>query len=202
MQILFFLKEVLRIGIILLISVPVGALLCVVHFLWISIGVNYKTLFAGKGTFEAVVRFIYDDVTLEDEQDPCDIPTTFLEKLKRGMKYGLSYFSLGTYNYLIYIILMLYSLRVLLSHLGVINGNGTQMVVQIVNILMLFLTAIVLFINVRTYTNTGMTDIFRLIVKPPVVEFVQSMMNVSKVIGGTFLVLIVAVFGTVLSMML
>jgi len=202
MQILFFLKEVLRIGIILLISVPVGALLCVVHFLWISIGVNYKTLFAGKGTFEAVVRFIYDDVMLEDEQDPCDIPTTFMEKLKRGMKYGLSYFSLGTYNYLIYIILMLYSLHVLLSHLGVINGNGSQMVVQIVNILMLFFTAIVLFINVRTYMKTGMTDIFRLIVKPPVVEFVQSMMGISKVIGGTFLVLILMVFGTVLSMML
>jgi len=29
------------------------------------------------------------------------------------------------------------------------------------------------------------------------VEFVQSMMNVSKVIGGTFLVLILMVFGTV-----
>jgi len=196
------LKEVMRIGIILVISVPVGVLLCVLHFLWISVWVNYKTLFAGKGIFESVVRFIYDDVTLEDEIDPCNIPTTFLEKLKQTMKYGLSYFALGTYNYLIYIIVILYSIHVLITHLGVINGNGSQMVIQTVNILILFLMVILLFINVRGYMNTGMTDIFRLIVKPPIVELTSSLLNTSKVIGGTFLVLILAVFTTILSMIL
>ena len=194
---LSFLKEVLRIIIIMMVAVPTGALLCIMYFLWVSIFSNFSKLFDGS-SFNNVVRFINSDIGKEGTTDPCNIPTTFWEKFKDGVKNWFLYLSMAAYNNLIYFIVIFYCIHVLTSHLGNINGDGAQMMIQILHIIILALTVLFFFIHIKSFGKTGVTDIFHTLVSPPADELAKSLLKTSEVIAGIISVVVLIITMTII----
>jgi len=123
-------KELFRIIIALVFSVPVGALLCVSYFLYLSLIFPLKNIVFKKDFVENIYNYIRSDGAFSNK-DPCNIPTTWIEKFSENMQNFFSYLCITIFNvipYLVPIIFAAYFIRIHL--LEEIDCSGTKTFLQ------------------------------------------------------------------------
>ena len=162
-------KEIFRLIIALAFSVPVAAMLCVSYFLYLSLIFPFYKIF--KDSFvEDIYNYIRSEGAFSD-RDPCNIPTTYWEKINDNILNFFSYLCIAIFNvlpYLVPIIFAAYFIRINL--LEGINCPGTSKFLQGINFLILALGILGLVLHFRGIlkASAGLgLNVFSILVTPP-----------------------------------
>jgi hypothetical protein len=112
-----FIKEIIRLIIIMMFAIPLGIILCLLYFFYVCI----TGFFESFNQLENIIRFIRIDIEELVNPDPCNVPKTFWDYLKNAFLY-LSAF---VYNNLIFLIIIFYCMFVLINDMS-LNGTLTM----------------------------------------------------------------------------
>jgi hypothetical protein len=182
-----FLKEVLRLIVILAVAVPLGTFLFIIYFFWTSIITGFSKIFSSD-LLNEIVRFIRSDSTYKG-RDPCDIPRTYFEQLWLDIKDGFTNLSMFMFSNLYYIKFILYSLSVLGAS-SYINNTQAQQGLMISHIIILGFTLFAWFSAIMKYRKVDTTGLRGLFIEPPDQIFIE-VFRYSMYTSGFFLLLIV-----------
>jgi len=136
-----FIKEIIRLIIIIVFAVPFGVTLCILYFFFIS-------LFSFIESFKElsnVINFIRSDIRDLLNPDPCNVPKTLWDYIKNTFLYLCSFI----YNNLIFIVIIIYCMYVLCSNIHLNNSLTTYL--QCMHIPFLLLSIIMLFMLIIKY---------------------------------------------------
>ena len=104
-----FIKEIIRLIIIIAVAIPLGLFLCFLYFFYISFFGSYESIIQLKD----INFFIRNDIEDLINPDPCNKPKSFWDYIKNT----LLYLSMSIYNYLFFIIIIIYCIYILSRNL-------------------------------------------------------------------------------------
>ena len=107
-----FIKEIVRFIVIIFIDIPLGVMLCISYFFFISFFSLSKILLSTEYN-NKIIEFIRSDVNDLLNSDPCNVQKTFWDYLKNILLYS----STIIYNYLIFIIIIVYCMYILFQNM-------------------------------------------------------------------------------------
>lgn len=148
------LKEILRVISIFTLGLPFGVILCVLYFLWVSIFVNFSYIFNVE-IRERIINFIRQDLIDVNKMGDCSMTTTIWEKIMDSVKNIFLYLSLFIFNYLPFIIIMVFSIYVLIDHILNIKGLGVINNIQKNITLLILIVCMQLYTVVKQYIQTA-----------------------------------------------
>lgn len=131
-----FLKEIIRLIIIIIFAVPFGVTLCILYFFFVC----FFSIFDSFNELSNIVDFIRSDVMDLLNPDPCNVPKTLWDYIKNSFLY----LSIFIYNNLIFIITIIYCMYILCSNIN-LNGSltaylqGFHIPFLLMSIIMLFM---------------------------------------------------------------
>ena len=194
---LLFIKEILRLAVIFLFSIPFGAMMCVAYVLYISIITNFVK-FSQKNVREGVVNYIRHSVVERKVREPqaagvLSNITGYTDDIKFKFTSILNYISIFFYNYFIFCLLILCSLYGL-AYTKIIDDVGLlQQMMQYFNLgLIVIVVAMVLYV-LRYYIQSGATDIPTLLIAVPFKSFMTILESTYYIIFAILLVFVVIV---------
>ena len=166
-----FIKELVRMIIALAISVPVGALLCISYFLYLSLVFPLFNIVFKKDFVQTIYNFIRSEGVFSGK-DPCDIPVSFWDKILDNVGNMFSYLCITIFNLLPYLVLILFSAYYIRIHLlDGMDCPGTSKFLQGINFTILGIGILGLvwhFREILTIITTGGTlTLFTILVVPP-----------------------------------
>jgi len=170
-------KEVLRLVIAMAVSVPFGALLFVIYFMYISLVFPFLKIIplSGNGFVQKIYNYIRQEGEFARSKDPCDIPMTTLQMLLSmgpRLKDMFTDLCLAIFNvlpYLIFIIFAAYFIRIHL--LEEFSCSGTSKFLQGINFTILALGILGLcyhfYYVIMPLLKGGAIGLFAIFVTPP-----------------------------------
>ena len=183
-------KELFRIIIALVFSVPMGALLCILYFLYLSLIFPIFNLVFKNDFVENIYNYIRSDGAFSDK-DPCNIPTTYWGKIFDNIINFFSYLCIAIFNVLPYLVLIIFSAYYIQIHLlDGLDCPGTSKFLQGINFLILALGILGLIYHFREILKSsgeGFT-VFSIIVTPPMALTLGLMKNLIKILPIIFLI--------------
>ena len=161
--------ELIRLAIMFIVAVPLGATLCVFYVLWVSIVRNIIKFFKPE-VRSGIINYIRDfhKTTKEKENEERDGPVF------KASNY-FAYVGLFAYNYLLYIILLFYCIHVLMSHMGNIHGNLLQQVVQYFHLGLLAIVFALFYYLYNYYKQNGSPSFFASAISPPLIAYTTTL---------------------------
>lgn len=162
MLFLNFIKEIIRLIIIMLFAIPVGIILCILYFFYVCV----TGFFESFNQLENIIRFVRIDIEDLINPDPCNVPKTFWDYIKNAFLY----LSAGTYNNLIFLIIFVYCIYVLTNNM---NLNGTlTMYLQCTHIPFLICSILGFLILLGKYkVNDPNVTFAQLLLTPDIIKF-------------------------------
>jgi hypothetical protein len=158
-------KELLRWAVIVLFSIPLGALMCIGYVLYISIITNFQK-FSNKSVREGVVRYIRNVIKPKKPEGT----TKLVDEVKFEFINILSYVSIFIYNYFIFFILILCSLYGL-AYTNPGKPDLLQQIMQYFNMGLLAIVVAMLLYVTKFYTDTGAKNVVELTSATPEKSF-------------------------------
>jgi len=164
-------KEIIRIMTIFFVGIPFGLFLSVIYFLWISIGLNVYSVF-DTNIRKHIIQFLRDGLADIENPTTCKIERTFWEQVWDGVRNIFLYSSLTIFNFLPFLLLIMFLFYVIIDHVLNIKENNVATIIQISSALLLFVLCIQMFITVLNYgysieTDDIMVKIYGICVLPP-----------------------------------
>jgi hypothetical protein len=122
--------EVIRVLTIYFVAIPVGLVLCLIYFLWVSIITNFGVI--NPTVISNIISFIKDDFNYRKDngEDPCNSNSSFLDYLI-SIAYKvlniLIYVPLIIFNILPFFMILFYCVYVIMNCFKVIKGPKKQL---------------------------------------------------------------------------
>ena len=160
-------KELIRMAIMIIVAIPVGAMLCIFYVLWVSIVTNIVKFFK-ENIKNGIITYIRDFHKPEAQQADT---SGMDDQSSSGFFTIIDKILLSAYNYLIFIVLIFYCINVLSSHMGDIHGSLLQQVVQYLHLALLAIVFAWLYYLYIYYKRNGSESIIASLVLPPLKAF-------------------------------
>jgi len=184
-------KELFRLIIAFVVSVPFGAVLCVFYFLYLSIIFPFFKVF--KNDFiNDIYSYIRGDGAFSDK-DPCNIPMGFWENLGDNIQNSFSYSCMTIFNILPFLVPIIFSAYYIRIHLiDEMDCSGTKLFLQFFTFLILAIgiLGLVWYFSwiVKALLGVGLT-VFTILVAPPIAAMAIPLLFVSYLIKFIYAIL-------------
>ena len=187
-QIIMFIVEVFRIICIAFFAVPFGIILCVLYFLWISIVTNIYSMFSSDVRND-IINFIRADLDSAIIMDTSPAKQGTFTQIWNGIMNLFTYFLMFIFNYLLFIILIIYTSYVLGKGFMNITNFKLSNMLQVLSMCLLILTVVLFVLFLTILQNNGYTTMYEMFILPPI-EYFKSMTTVSFNTIAIFFILV------------